>query len=82
MSDGYMSRRRDIYKRAHGISFLNNEKTTFKLAARPSNHLLLLNHYIGFRLAVRVVAKREVLYSNELTHVKLDRGNTVLLSQV
>ena len=43
MSDGYMSRQRDIYKRAHGISFLKNEKTTFKLAAR-------LNPYIGFRL--------------------------------
>ena len=82
MSDGYMSRQRDIYKRAHGISFLKNEKTTFKLAARSSKHLLLLNPYIGSRLAVRVVAKREVLYSNKLTHVKLDRGNTVLLSQV
>ena len=59
-----------------------NEETTFKLAARSSKHLLLLNPRIGFRLAVRVVAKREVLYSNELTHVNLDRGNTVLLSQV
>ena len=45
-----MSRQRDIYKRAHGISFLKNEKTTFKLAARSSKHLLLLNPYIGFRL--------------------------------
>ena len=77
-----MSRKRDIYKRAHAISFLKNEETTFKLAARSSKHLLLLNPLIGFRLAVRVVAKREVLYSNELTHVNLDRGNTVLLSQV
>ena len=45
-----MSRQRDIYKRAHGISFLKNEKTTFKLAARSSKHLLLLNPYIGFKL--------------------------------
>ena len=50
MSEGYMSRRRDIYKRAHGIPFLKNEKTTFKLAAKSSKHLLLLNPYIGFRL--------------------------------
>ena len=77
-----MSRKRDIYKRAQAISFLKNEETTFKLAARSSKHLLLLNPNIGFRLAVRVVAKREVLYSNELSHVNLDRGNTVLLSQV
>ena len=45
-----MSRQRDICKRAHGISFLKNEKTTFELAARSSKHLLLLNPYIGFRL--------------------------------
>ena len=30
MSDGYMSRQTDMYKRAHGIFFLKNEKTTFK----------------------------------------------------
>ena len=45
-----MSLKRDIYKPAHNISFLKNEKTTFKLAARSSKHLLLLIPYIGFRL--------------------------------
>ena len=45
-----MSRQRDIHKRAHCISFLKNEKTTFKLAAGSSKHLLLLIPYIGFRL--------------------------------
>ena len=52
----------------YGEAVYKNEKTTIKLAARSSKHLLLLNPYIGFSSLRNFIFSPKLPYPDKYNH--------------